>query len=64
MIHMGVREKNVSNRQLFAVSDVEKLLHFIAGIDQDGFPRPLTAKDEAVLEERTDRACLNYHGCS
>ena len=62
VIHVGVREEDVPDRELFAVRGVEKLLHFIAGIDHDGFSCLLAAEDETVLEERTDRTRLNYHG--
>jgi CheY-like chemotaxis protein len=62
VVDVRVREKNVTNRQRAALGERQKLVHFVAGIDENRLARFLAAKDEPVLEKWPDRLRLNYHG--
>jgi CheY-like chemotaxis protein len=61
VIDVRMREQNVANRQPVLLGQQQKLLHFVAGVDQDGLVRVLAPKDESVLEERTDCPHFQYH---
>jgi hypothetical protein len=61
VVDVGMREQDVTNDQRVAIRERQKSVHLVAGIDQDGFARLLAAKDEPVLEKRSDRLSVNYH---
>src|ERR1700686_1056603 len=61
VVDVGMREKNMTNDQRVALRERQERIHFVAGIDQDGFARLLAAKDEAVLEKRANCLSVNYH---
>jgi len=61
VVHMRMGQQNVTDGQAIALGERHEAGHLVAWIDQHGFPRVLTADDEAVLEEGTDRLGLNYH---
>jgi CheY-like chemotaxis protein len=61
VIDMGVGEQDRADRQGVPSCERQQRRHFITGIDQHGFARPLAGDDEAVLEEWSNRLCLDYH---
>jgi len=61
VIDVGVREQNVTNHEPVALDERQQSVDFVAGIDQNGFAGLLAAKDEAVLEKRSNRLGVNYH---
>jgi PleD family two-component response regulator len=60
VIHVGVREQDVTHGDVFLSDELEETVHFVAGIDHDPFARARTRDDEAVLEERADGLRLDY----
>jgi CheY-like chemotaxis protein len=61
MVHMGVREQNVTEPQRLLDAEGEQAVDLVARIDQHTFTRARTGHDEAVLEEGTDGPGLDYH---
>ena len=61
VIQMCVRQQDVHDRQLVSPYRVEKLIDFVAGINDDAFAGVFATDDETVLQERLNRGLLEDH---
>jgi CheY-like chemotaxis protein len=62
VVHVRMREQDVTNDQRATLGDPQQPVDFVAGVDADGLPGFLAAEDEAIREKWSDRLSLNYHG--
>jgi CheY-like chemotaxis protein len=60
MVNVTVGQEDVPNRELPPAGDVQQFGDLVAGIDEHGLTGVRARHQEAVLEERRDRARLDY----
>jgi CheY-like chemotaxis protein len=61
VIHVRVRQEDVTNVQRLLLGERQQLIDLVAGIDQHRLERLLAAQHEPILEKRPDRPSLDYH---
>ena len=59
---MGVSDNDLLDLEAEFGEAAGDAAHFVAGIDDDGFPDHLVAKDGAVALQRADWKALKDHG--
>ena len=60
VVDVGVRQEDVSNRELSFAGDLQKVGDLVAWIDENRLAGVWTGDDKPVLEEGPDRARLDY----
>jgi hypothetical protein len=54
VVDVRVREENVSNGDSAAIGQRQKLIDFVAGIDENPGPSAFARHEKTILEERTN----------
>jgi CheY-like chemotaxis protein len=60
VVHVGVSQQNLRERDALAPGELEQAVDFVAGIDEHAFARPRTRDHESIFEERSDGLRLDY----